>query len=319
MQGRSPRVAVLLPCYNEAAAIAGVVRDFRAALPRAHVYVYDNNSTDDTAERARAAGAAVRRESRQGKGHVIRRMFADIDADIYVLADGDGTYDATSAPALIERLRDEGLDMVAGRRVSGEGAAYRSGHRTGNRLLSGFIALLFGHSFSDVLTGYRVMSRRFVKSFPAHATGFETESELTVHALELRMPVAEVDTPYGRRPDGSTSKLNTWRDGLRIGWTIVRLFEYARPFTFFALACLLSAALSIGLAVPIVQTWLTTGLVPRFPTAILCAALMIMAVVFLVCGLILDTVTRGRLEARRLAYLAQPAPVDQADSGYAMP
>lgn len=305
-----PRIAVLLPCHNEAGTIARVVAAFRQALPRAAIYVYDNNSSDDTTAHARAAGAVVRHEPRQGKGEVLRRMFADIDADIYVLADGDDTYDAASAPAMIRRLCEGPLDMVVGVRKSRSSASYRSGHLLGNRLLTGFLGHLFGQHFSDVLSGYRVLSRRFVKSFPAHARGFETESELSVHALELRMPVAEHDTDYGSRPAGSLSKLNTWRDGLRIGLTIVRLYRAERPLAFFSAASLLSALLSIILAVPLIHTWMATGLVPRFPTAILCTGLMVMAVVFLVCGLILDTVTRGRTEAKRLAYLAIPAVKD---------
>lgn len=301
-----PRIAVLLPCYNEAVAIGDVVAAFQEHLPAARIYVYDNNSSDGTADVARAAGAIVRSETQQGKGHVVRRMFADIDADVYVLADGDGTYDATQAQAMAVRLLQERLDMIVGVRDGDASNLYRPGHRLGNRLLTGAIGLLFGRSFTDVLSGYRVLSRRFVKSFPALATGFETETELSVHALELRMPVAEHTTRYGARPQGSESKLNTWRDGLRIALTILKLFKDGRPLAFFSIASTLTALLSTILALPLVRTWLATGLVPRFPTAILCAALMIVAAVFLACGLILDTVSRGRMEARRMAYLAIP-------------
>src|SRR5258707_15658751 len=223
------RVAVLVPCYNEEATIADVVRAFRSELPDAVVYVYDNNSTDKTQDVARAAGALVRRETHQGKGFVVRRMFADVDADIYLLVDGDATYDAPSAKAMIARLVDERLDMVVATRVDHEEAAYRRGHRTGNRLLTGFVQHIFGRSFTDMLSGYRAFSRRFVKSFPVLSGGFEIENELTIHALELGLPVAEVATPYYARPKGSASKLNTWRDGSRILWTIARLYKSERP------------------------------------------------------------------------------------------
>jgi glycosyltransferase involved in cell wall biosynthesis len=306
MPGEAVRVAVVLPCHNEAMTIADVVRDFGRHLPDATVYVFDNNSTDDTAARARAAGAVVRDELLPGKGNVVRRMFADVDADVYVLADGDATYDAADAPAMVQRLLAGRLDMVVGARVSDEGAAYRSGHRFGNRVLTGVVGFLFGRSFTDMLSGYRVLSRRFVKSFPAHASGFETETELTVHALELRMPVAEQPSRYRTRPHGSESKLRTWSDGARILLSIFKLLKDERPLLFFSTASFVTAAVAIGLGVPLVGTWLHTGLVPRFPTAILCAAMMVMAVVFLVCGLILDTVSRGRREVRRIAYLSIP-------------
>lgn len=306
MSTDTAQIAVLLPCYNEAVAIGAVVEAFREQLPQARIYVYDNNSSDDTAAVARAAGAIVRNEPQQGKGHVVRRMFADIQADTYVLADGDDTYDAAQAPAMVQQLLEQQLDMVVGTRHDDDSAAYRPGHRIGNRLLTGAIGLLFGRSFSDVLSGYRVFSRRFVKSFPALATGFETETELSVHALELRMPVAEWPTHYRARPDGSASKLNTWRDGIRIAMTILKLFKDGRPLAFFSLASALTSLLALLLALPLISTWLDTGLVPRFPTAILCAALMVVAAVFLVCGLVLDTVTRGRVEMRRMAYLAVP-------------
>jgi glycosyltransferase involved in cell wall biosynthesis len=301
-----PRLAVLIPCYNEAAAIGQVVRDFRAALPAASIYVYDNNSSDATVEIAGAAGAVVRSERLQGKGNVVRRMFSDVEADVYVLVDGDATYDAASAPRLIARLLEDNLDMVVGSRVHTDTQAYRRGHRFGNRMLTGFVAWLFGKSFTDILSGYRVFSRRFVKSFPALSKGFETETELTVHALELRMPVAEVDTPYGVRPEGSASKLSTYRDGFRILRLILALHKHERPFQFFATVALLLALISVGLAVPIVLEWLRTGLVPRFPTAILATGVMILACLSLTAGVILETVTRGRLEVRRLVYLQIP-------------
>lgn len=302
-----PRLAVLIPCFDEAAAIGQVVREFQAVLPAATIYVYDNNSTDATVEIAGAAGAIVRSERLQGKGNVVRRMFADVEADVYVLVDGDATYDVASAPRLIARLLGDNLDMVVGSRVHTDVQAYRRGHRFGNRLLTWFVAWLFGKSFTDILSGYRVFSRRFVKSFPALAKGFETETELTVHALQLRMPVAEVDTPYGVRPEGSASKLSTYRDGLRILRLILALHKHERPFQFFATIALLLAAVSMGLALPIIVEWLHTGLVPRFPTAILATGVMILACLSLTAGVILETVTRGRLEVRRLVYLQVPA------------
>jgi glycosyltransferase involved in cell wall biosynthesis len=304
---QSYRVAVILPCYNEEAAIAGVVRGFRTALPQAVVYVYDNNSRDNTAEAARAAGAVVRRETRQGKGHVVRRMFADVDADIYVLADGDGTYDAASVPAMVARLISEQLDMVVGSRLTTyEGEAFRRGHRFGNDLLTGFLGLCFGRTFTDILSGYRVFSRRFVKSFPALSAGFETETELSVHALELRMPIAEVVTPYKARPAGSASKLRTYRDGFRILMMILNLFKEERPLAFFSIIAGVLALTSVVLAYPVFITYFETGLVPRFPTAILSTGLMILACLSLTCGFVLDTVTHGRREMKRLAYLAIP-------------
>jgi glycosyltransferase involved in cell wall biosynthesis len=303
----SPRVAVILPCFNEEAAIAATVAGFRAALPDAFIYVFDNNSRDRTVEIARAAGAIVRCETMQGKGRVIRRAFADVDADIYVMADGDATYDAAAIPDLIRRLRDEQLDMVVGARASEVEAAYRRGHRIGNRLLTGLLARLFGRSFSDILSGYRVFSRRFVKSFPILSTGFEIETEISIHALELRMPVAEVVTAYAARPEGSTSKLSTWRDGWRILNTILTLFRIERPVLFFGGIGLLLAIAALILAEPLAETYLATGLVPRMPTAILATGMMIVAVLSFFTGLILDTVVRGRREVRRLAYLALPA------------
>jgi glycosyltransferase involved in cell wall biosynthesis len=295
--------AVLIPCLNEAGGIAQVVNAFRAALPDATIYVYDNASVDDTAAVAAAAGAEVRLEPLRGKGNVVRRMFADIEADIFVMADGDGTYDAASAPAMIEKLRSGQLDMVCGKRIESGDKAYRSGHRFGNRLLTGLVAMIFGDRLSDILSGYRAMSRRFVKSFPALSSGFEIETELTVHALDLRAPVAEVATPYGNRSAGTTSKLNTYRDGWRILAVILRLFKEERPFAFFSWIALALAASSVVLAIPLITTFLETGLVPRVPTAILSTGLMLVAVLSFACGLILDTVTRGRRELKRMHYL----------------
>jgi len=303
-----PRVAVLLPCYNEQAAIGVTVAAFRAALPDAAIYVYDNNSSDRTVEVAKAAGAIVRHEPQQGKGRVVRRMFADVDADVYVMADGDATYDAAAAPAMVARLLDEQLDMVVGARASEIEEAYRRGHRTGNLLLTGLLAWVFGRSFSDILSGYRIFSRRFVKSFPILSTGFEIETEISVHALELRMPVAEVTTRYGARPEGSVSKLSTYRDGFRILNTILTLCRIERPVLFFGAIGALLAMLAVILATPLIVTYAQTGLVPRLPTAVLVTGLMILASLCLFTGLILDTVVRGRREVRRLAYLAFAAP-----------
>jgi glycosyltransferase involved in cell wall biosynthesis len=302
------RIAVLLPCYNEEAAIGQTVAGFKAALPDARIYVYDNNSSDRTRDIAAAAGALVRTERMQGKGHVVRRMFADVDADIYVMADGDATYDAAAAPELVRRLVEEQLDMVVGARKSEVEEAYRRGHRLGNRLFTGLLASLFGRSFSDIFSGYRVFSRRFVKSFPALSRGFETETEISVHALELAMPVAEVVTAYGARPEGSQSKLSTYRDGWRIMRTILHLFRIERPVLFYGGFAAFLAALALVLAIPLVLTYAETGLVPRFPTAILVTGLMIVSVISFAVGLILDTVVRGRREVRRLHYLSFPAP-----------
>jgi len=304
-------VAVLVPCYNEELAIAKVVGDFRAALPRAAVYVYDNNSKDNTVAVAKAAGAVVRRETYQGKGHVVRRMFNDVEADVYVLVDGDATYDARSAPAMIAKLIEERLDMVVATRVDREGAAYRPGHRTGNRLLTSFVTHMFGRAFSDILSGYRVFSRRFVKSFPILSGGFEIETELTVHALELELPVGELATPYYSRPRGSASKLSTWHDGLRILWTVLKLYRAERPLSLFGAFGVAAAIVSIGLAIPIFITYVQEGLVPRLPTAVLSTGLMLLAFLSLACGLILDTVTRGRREAKLIAYLALRAPGEE--------
>jgi glycosyltransferase involved in cell wall biosynthesis len=305
------RVAVLVPCYNEEVAIGKVVADFRAALPEAAIYVYDNNSRDRTVEVAAAAGAVVRRELHQGKGHVVRRMFTDVDADIYVLVDGDATYDAPSAREMIARLVADRLDMVSAIRVDREQAAYRPGHRAGNRLLTGFVAHVFGQAFTDMLSGYRVFTRRFVKSFPVLSGGFEIETELTIHALELELPVGEVRTPYFARPQGSTSKLSTWSDGLRILRTILRIYRAERPLPFFGSIGVSLGIASVGLAIPIFITYIQDGTVPRLPTAVLSTGLMLLAFLAIVTGLVLDTVTRGRRELKLLAYLAQRAPAEE--------
>jgi len=297
------RVAVLIPCYNEELTIATVVNDFRAALPDATIYVFDNNSKDRTAEVARAAGAAIRHVRDQGKGYVVRRMFADVEADIYLLVDGDATYHAPSAPAMVRKLVDEHLDMVVGARVDTETAAYRPGHRAGNWLLTSAVSSIFASKFTDMLSGYRVFSRRFVKSLPVLSGGFEIETELTVHALELDMPVAEVQTPYGARPEGSVSKLNTWHDGFRILRTILKFYRSERPLAFFGLVGAAFMVVALGLAIPILLTFLETGLVPRLPTAVLSTGLMLAGLLSLVAGLVLDTVTRGRRETKLLAYL----------------
>ena len=303
-----PRVAVLLPCYNEAAAIAQTIASFRRALPEAVIYVYDNNSKDDTIRVACEAGAIVRSERTQGKGNVVRRMFADVEADIYVLSDGDATYDADAAPKMIERLLTEQLDMVVGTRESDATEAYRRGHRFGNRMLTGCVTWIFGQTFSDILSGYRVFSNRFVKSFPALSQGFEIETEISVHALELKMPVAEVATAYAARPEGSESKLSTYRDGFRILRLIMDLYRIEKPVAFFGLFTILFLALGIGLSLDLIFTYAATGLVPRIPTAILCMGLVMLGIVSLSCGLILDTVTRGRREVKRLAYLGLRPP-----------
>lgn len=303
----TPRIAVLVPCYNEEAAVQAVIRGFRAALPAATIYVYDNNSSDGTAAAARAAGALVRIERLQGKGNVIRRMFADIEADAYVLVDGDATYDAASAPAMVELLLRDRLDMVNGARVSDAEGAYRPGHRFGNAVLTGLVARIFGDRVSDMLSGYRVFSRRFVKSFPALSGGFETETEFTIHALELRMPIGEVPTPYRERPVGSVSKLRTYSDGFRILRTIVLLVKEERPLPFFSAIAGLLLLAAVLLALPVLADFVRTGLVPRLPTAVLATGLVLLASLSLTCGLILDSVTRGRKELKRLSYLAIPA------------
>jgi glycosyltransferase involved in cell wall biosynthesis len=302
----SLRVAVLIPCWNEAPTIARVVGDFRRALPAAAVVVYDNNSTDGSIAAARAAGAAVRREALQGKGNVIRRAFADVEADVYVLVDGDDTYDAASAPAMLRLLLEQQLDMVTGQRIAGANA-YRRGHQLGNRVLTGTVRVIFGDRISDMLSGYRVFSRRFVKSFPALAYGFETETEFTVHALELRMPIGEIATPYKARPAGSVSKLNSIGDGLRIVRAILMLVKDERPFQFFALVGTILLLAALGFGIPVVLEFLRTGLVPRFPTAIMATGLVVLSFLSFASSLILDSVARGRKEVKRLAYLSVPA------------
>ena len=303
-----PRIAVLLPCFNEEAAVAATVRGFRDALPGAAIYVYDNNSRDRTRELAAEAGAIVRSERQQGKGHVVRRMFADVDADIYVMADGDLTYDPKAAPAMVQMALADQLDMVVGTRRHDAREAYRGGHVLGNRLFTGLLRGLFGRSFTDIFSGYRVFSRRFVKSFPVLSAGFEIETEISVHALELRMPVGEVETAYGARLEGSQSKLSTYGDGWRILKAIATLYRTERPALFFGLIGLVLMTAALLLSVPLVVTYLDTGLVPRLPTAILVTGMVIVAVLCFFAGLILDTVTRGRREVRRLAYLSLPAP-----------
>lgn len=296
-------VAVLIPCYNEETTVAKVVRDFRAALPDSRIIVCDNNSTDRTAAVARDAGAVVVSESLRGKGNAVRRLFSDVDADIYVLVDGDDTYDAPSALALIAHLLREGLDMVNAERHTNKEAAYRKGHRMGNTLLTALISAIFGWRFKDILSGYRVFSRRFVKSFPALSTGFEIETELTVHALELRMPVAELRTPYKERPDGSSSKLRTFHDGIKILKTIAILVKEERPLRFFSAIALLLVTTSVILGIPVIKTYIEIGLVPRFPTAILATGLMILSFLSFTSGLVLESVTLSRREMKRMHYL----------------
>lgn len=302
------RIAVILPCYNESAAIGQTVADFHAALPHAAVHVFDNNSTDDSVAVATEAGAVVWPVRQQGKGNVVRRMFADIDADIYVMADGDATYEAAAAPAMIEMMIGQTMDMVVGSRHSEVDAAYRRGHRLGNLMLTGLLRQLFGRSFTDILSGYRVFSRRFVKSFPVLSAGFEIETEISVHALELRMPVGEYMTAYAARPEGSESKLSTWRDGFRILGMMLKLYRLERPLWFFGIIGLACITLGIVLGAPVLETYFRTGLVPRFPTFIATVGLGLLGALNVMCGLILDTVTRGRQEMKRLAYLAHPAP-----------
>ena len=308
--GETPRantIAVLLPCYNEEATIADVVTGFRAALPSAEVYVYDNNSTDRTIAEAERAGAIVRREMHQGKGNVVRRMFADIDADIYLLADGDGTYEPGSAGSLIDRTIRDNLDMVVGTRVGGGPDAYRRGHRFGNRMFNHLVAHLFGKNFSDILSGYRVFSRRFAKSFPAASNGFEIETEFSVHAIDIKLATAEIPLPYGERPSHSPSKLRTYRDGARILWTILKMYRALRPFRFYGFVAAVLALVSILLALPVVDTYLETGLVPRLPTAVLAASVMQLAFLSFVCGIIIESVSNTRRELKRMRYLDLPS------------
>ena len=306
-------IAVLIPCYNEAVTIERVIEGFRAALPTASIYVFDNNSSDDTIARARAAGAQIRCVSGQGKGNVVRRMFADIEADTYVLVDGDDTYDPTSAPAMVAKLLDEHLDMVVGARVHASDDAYRTGHQMGNRLLTGAMTLIFGKSFTDMLSGYRVFSRRFVKSFPAASQGFETETELTIHAMQLRMPCAEIATPYGARPSGSTSKLHTYTDGLRILGTIIKLFAVERPLRFYSILASVLALVAIALGIPLIITFLETGMVPRLPTAVLCTGLTLMSALTFFSGLTQQTIAVARRETKHFHYLQAHPPVAATD------
>lgn len=298
-----PQIAVIVPCRNEAASIAKVVADFRRVLPGAEVYVCDNNSSDDSASLASEAGAIVRHEKLPGKGNVVRRMFSDVDADVYVLVDGDDTYDHDSAATMVNMLLSENLDMVTGCRATTSGNVYRRGHRLGNYALTKLVRVIFGDRISDMLSGYRVLSRRFVKSFPALTEGFEIETELTIHALELRMPIAELSTVYRERPPASMSKLRTYRDGWRILRTIITLIKEERPLMFFGTVGALLALTSVAFGWPIFVTFFETGLVPRLPTAVLSTGLMLLACLSFACGAILDTVTRGRREMKRLLYM----------------
>ncbi len=308
---RNRSIAVLLPCYNEEAAIGQVVEGFRRAMPGATIYVYDNNSSDRTAQVAAKAGAIVRHEHRQGKGNVVRRMLADVDADIYVLADGDLTYDAAASGAMVDMLVSRNLDMIVGTRITDEQEAFRRGHRFGNQLFNVIVARLFGAQFTDILSGYRVMSRRFAKSFPASSAGFETETELAVHALDLRLPTAEVPLHYGARPENSTSKLNTYRDGFRILKTIVRMFRILRPMAFYGIFSGLFLLASLVAGAPVIATYLMTGLVPRLPMAVLAAGFAQLSFMAFVCGLIIDAVSANGREQRRMRYLDLAAPGEQ--------
>lgn len=309
---RNKSIAVLLPCYNEEAAISGVVDSFQRALPSARIYVYDNNSTDRTREEAAKAGAIVRSEPYQGKGNVVRRMLADIDADLYVLADGDATYDPTAAGRLIDVLASGNLDMVVGTRQGGGADAYRRGHRWGNQFFNRVVSHLFGPGFTDILSGYRVLSRRFAKSFPVTSSGFEIETELTVHALDLKIATAEVAIPYGSRPEGSQSKLRTYRDGARILWTIAMLYKELRPLRFFGAIGIALLIAALGLGIPLLATYLDTGLVPRFPTAILAMGIGQLGFLSAACGLVLEAIAQGRREAKRMRYLDLQAVASQS-------
>lgn len=300
------RVAVLVPCYNEEVTVGAVVSAFRQALPEATVYVYDNNSSDDTRQCASAAGAVVRTESQRGKGAVVRRMFRDIEADFYIMVDGDMTYDAAIAPAMLDMAISERLDLVNCVRGEAEQEAYRAGHRLGNVMLTGAVRMVFGNGVQDMLSGYKVFSHRYVKSFPASSIGFGIETELTVHALELAMPVGHIQGAYSGRPPGSSSKLSTYRDGIRILWLILQLFKHERPLSFFGVIALMLVLVSLGLGIPVIEQYFHTGLVPRFPTAILAMGVMLLGTLSFVAGLILDTVTRGRRELKVLTYLSYP-------------
>lgn len=300
-------IAVILPCYNEEQTIAGVVADFRLQLPDAGIYVFDNASSDKTVEVAKAAGARVCSEPRKGKGNVVRRMFADIDADIYLMADGDGTYDAKGAPELVRTLIREKVDMVVGARAGVIEDAGRKGHAFGNKMFNQVYGMLFGREFKDIFSGYRAFSRRFVKSFPALSRGFEIETEMSVHASQLMIPTVEIELPYGKRPEGSESKLSTFRDGARILRTFGMLMKETRPVIFFGAFALMFALASVMISWPVVITWLETGLVPRIPTAILATGMMICAFLLAACGLVLDSVSRSRIEQKRILYLSVPA------------
>lgn len=308
MTEKLPKIAVLIPCYNEQATVATVVADFRAALPDADIYVYDNNSSDETVARAKKAGAIVRNEAWQGKGNVVRRMFADIEADVYVLTDGDDTYDAAAAPGMVKMLIDDGYDIVSGKRIATGEAAYRPGHVLGNHLLTGLTSIMFHVKLEDMLTGYRIMSKRFVKSFPLTSQGFAIETELTVHAVRMLVPEIEVPTTYKERPEGSVSKLSTFRDGWRILMMISLLLRKERPLFFYGVFFILFALMSFGFGIPVVVEYMHTGLVPRLPSAVLSTGMMMVAFICLICGIILDTVTRGRWELKRLTYLGYPGP-----------
>lgn len=307
-------IAVLLPCYNEGVAIGKVIRDFRMMLPSARIYVYDNNSTDDTRQAAELAGATVRSEPLQGKGNVVRRMFADIEADIYVMADGDGTYDSSAVGTLIEKLVSENLDMVVATRLGGGEDAYRRGHRYGNRLFNRIVTHLFGAGFTDIFSGYRVLSRRFAKSFPSSSHGFEIETELSVHALDLRIASAEIPIPYGARAEGTQSKLNTYRDGARILWTILRLYKELQPLRFFGASAITFGVMALGLCVPLSYTYLQTGQVPRLPTAILAMGLMQLSFLCAASGIILNSVSQGRRELKRMRFLEFKAVAEQSQA-----
>lgn len=303
-----PRVAVLIPCYNEATTIEDVVKGFKHHLPSASIYVYDNNSTDGTATHAVSAGAVVRYVNRQGKGHVIRRMFADIEADCYILVDGDNTYDPSIAGDVVAQVVEAGHDFVNVSRISKSADAYRRGHQFGNRILTDLVRFFFGRESSDMLSGYKGLSRRFVKSFPAMSGGFETETELTVHALEMRMPMGELAALYKERPSGSTSKLRTYQDGTRILLLIARLIKDERPAQFFGLVGLGLIVFGVFLALPLVATYLETGLVPRLPTAVLSVGLVVLGWLSVFAGIILDVVAKARREVKQLAYLAIAKP-----------
>ena len=305
MNSPAGNVAVLVPCHNEERSVARVVHDFRAVLPTADIYVYDNRSSDQTAERAREAGAIVRSVSRRGKGSVVRRMFADVDADVYVLVDGDATYDAGAAQGMVKLLVDDELDMVVGKReaIEGQDGAYPRGHRLGNWLFNRILRVLFGSDFTDVFSGYRVMTRRFVKSFPARSSGFEIETEITAHAVDIDAPSAEVVTHYRARADDSESKLRTYRDGFRILSAGIWLFKEMRPLRFYTFLTVVLTCTAVGLAIPLFVEYAETGLVPRVPTAILAAAIQIVALIFLICGIVLDSVCQLRRDAKRLTYL----------------